>query len=401
MENLNQNLPVKELEFTLAHTDTGAYYQYNKNLMRTFANPLTSLYLMILIDRYREYYSRGVLQDGRFYLTYEKIQEDLSLSTKIIRRLKKQLIEDGIITVQLKGSSPKEYILIDFTKIKKIYKGIFKSIYSPNPTQKGTVNILSKSTAFKRVEKGTFKRVEKGTVHPLYKKNKLNKNKKENIKRKKDQSFSFDGKNKSIYDFPIHDFKIIVSSIQNRYWDSANGCNQYHGLPYNLIRSNPIQRKATTTTPKTSNVKPVKEKEDPLQQYDKECRRIGLKLALIIKAAGKLNPRTNIEDFGKRIKTIIKEDYKTEKERARGLLMLDDLVDKYKNWIGKEYIHIIYSPDSFRQKYFLLKNRIEDQEKYNQQRKEIKDMDTPYFGKGARLKGDTSIFGEPKPYQPS
>ncbi len=234
--------------------------------------------------------------------------------------------------------------------------------------------------------------------------NKKNKNNKSKDLLQKDKSLfdtsqsnsSSNGKNKSIYDFPIDNFIILISSIQDRYWDSAMGCNQYHNLPFNLIRSNPVKPKAPDTTPRNNDLKPKNVKYDPLHPDNAECHRLGLKLASIIKAAGKLNPSTNVEDFGKRIKTIINEDFKSKKEKSSALLMLEELIEKYEKWIGKEYIHQAYSPNSFRKKYFDLKNRIEDQEKYLSSRKSGSGKNGSEFKQGVRLSEGAELFGSPE-----
>ena len=123
-------------QFLLLDDSHSRYLQLSKNMLKTLCSVRRSLYLTILIDEYRYHSRNGSLKDDMFFLPYTKIQKELPLSILVMRRLKKELIADGIIYCQFKGMPAKEYIRLDFGKIKSIFLGSFKSKYNPDTYQK-------------------------------------------------------------------------------------------------------------------------------------------------------------------------------------------------------------------------------------------------------------------------
>lgn len=90
-----------------------AYLMINKNLIKMLGTEL-AIYLENLVDKYKYYQDRGMLEDDCFFLTHKDQQEQLGLTEYQIRRRKKELVELGLISIIKKGVPCKEFYKIHF-----------------------------------------------------------------------------------------------------------------------------------------------------------------------------------------------------------------------------------------------------------------------------------------------
>ena len=87
-------------------------FPVNGQLLRHYG-PDTAVFLGMLIANIANH-------DGVFRQKMETLSENLHMSIPKIRRIKKRLIEDGIITTKLKGVPPKEQYEVNVEALEEL-----------------------------------------------------------------------------------------------------------------------------------------------------------------------------------------------------------------------------------------------------------------------------------------
>ncbi len=111
---------------------SSSFLVINKNLLRAWG-PSKTIFLENLIDKYRYWKDRGMLQpDGSFFLTHENQCQQTGLGEHQIRECKRELIGMGILKTQMKGIPAKEYYSINFNRLLDIFVQINDEINAPD-----------------------------------------------------------------------------------------------------------------------------------------------------------------------------------------------------------------------------------------------------------------------------
>jgi hypothetical protein len=96
---------------------TDAFLAINKKLIQK-VGIIKAAYIMNLVDKYKYFRDRGMLtEDGGFYLTYEEQTKQLGLSEHQLRTCKKEFIEARVLRTEMRCVPRKEFYFIDFGEL--------------------------------------------------------------------------------------------------------------------------------------------------------------------------------------------------------------------------------------------------------------------------------------------
>lgn len=96
------------------------YFNVNKKIMREVGT-LPAVLFGELLNKYKYYSDNGMLEDGLFYLTRDKIQEETGMSKDVQRTATNKLIQQGFISVIRKGVPSQNYYKINIDAVIKFF----------------------------------------------------------------------------------------------------------------------------------------------------------------------------------------------------------------------------------------------------------------------------------------
>ena len=100
---------------------SSAFLIVNKNLLKAWG-PAKTVFLENLIDKYKYWVDRRMIQpDGSFFLTHEDQCKQTGLGEHQVRECKREFINMGVLHTKMKGLPAKEYYRIDFSKLLNIF----------------------------------------------------------------------------------------------------------------------------------------------------------------------------------------------------------------------------------------------------------------------------------------
>lgn len=240
---------------------------------------LTGYYLSLLLDQYEYHSKHNQLKDGMFYLTHEHASKMMNEKEYSIKQAKKKLKEAGFLYFVKKGIPSKEYIGINFNKIKDL--------------------ILNKQ---EKVLDGQDPKFSGG------------------------QGVEFSGG---------------------------------HYIKQNLIKLN--LNKGISTERKKQKFPSNEIKPDP---KEKQYLSISKKLAKIISKEKKINCNSNIKSWCKPIRLLMTKDLNLENTDFKQIKKRVNLaLNFYKEHIGEEFIPVIHSGNSLREKFIKLENAMQRENK--------------------------------------
>jgi len=111
----NDNDMIIKIALEIFRTD--AFLAVNKKLIQK-VGIIKAAYITNLMDKYKYFRDRGMLTaDGGFYLTYEEQTKQLGLSEHQLRTCKKEFIEAGVLRTEMRCTPRKEFYFIDFGEL--------------------------------------------------------------------------------------------------------------------------------------------------------------------------------------------------------------------------------------------------------------------------------------------
>ena len=162
--------------------NTDGFIIYNKKLARTIGtNP--AILIGYLCSEYNFYASNGLLDNGMFFCTREKIKYNTGLTETEQRTATKKLKELGIIETELKGMPSKTYYKINESQINIFFSSKETSqqgLRNPNNKTLGNLTTSPKETSQHDLR-------NPHTINNIY--NNLKQNTKDNIKKNSKKSY--------------------------------------------------------------------------------------------------------------------------------------------------------------------------------------------------------------------
>ena len=96
---------------------SNSFLMVNKQLISTFGLN-TAVFLSNLVDKFKYFQKEDKLNDDNsFFLTMEQQVDQTGLSTRVLRKSKRELLEKNIINTYMKGIPPKEFYIINFAEL--------------------------------------------------------------------------------------------------------------------------------------------------------------------------------------------------------------------------------------------------------------------------------------------
>lgn len=95
---------------------SSSFLVINKALIKKFG-PDTSAVISLLIDKQKYFEKKHPEENGWFFFINERLEEDLCLALYSVRKIKKQLVEEGVLIVDKKGVPSKDWFKIDYLKL--------------------------------------------------------------------------------------------------------------------------------------------------------------------------------------------------------------------------------------------------------------------------------------------
>jgi len=118
----------------------------NKTLIKVFGLQ-EAVFLSNLIDKYRYFYQRGMLQeDGGFFLTFEQQSEQIGLSSHQLRKCKKSIESEKILKTYKKGIPSKEFYILNMKQLVDIIK---ETEYTSRPLKSEGLDPLKSEGLYK------------------------------------------------------------------------------------------------------------------------------------------------------------------------------------------------------------------------------------------------------------
>jgi hypothetical protein len=150
------------IRYALELFSSDAYLTINKKLLQHYG-PNIAVFLSNLVDKYKYFKEKGLLEDDRFFQTHKQQMEWTGLTIEKLRSCKVLLIKDGVLDSLMKGLPPKEWFYIDFDKLMTI-------IYPTNIRRKTRRLIIGKHDEYKdnkfKDNKNYIKSFDKKTIPP-------------------------------------------------------------------------------------------------------------------------------------------------------------------------------------------------------------------------------------------
>ncbi len=113
------SVDLEKQELALQSLNSNNFLVINKTLISSMGLILAG-YISNLVDKFIYFQNRNELQpDGSFFLTLAEQEKQIGLSKHQLRNCKKQLIEMGILTTQMKGIPPKEFYFLHIEELTK------------------------------------------------------------------------------------------------------------------------------------------------------------------------------------------------------------------------------------------------------------------------------------------
>ena len=90
-----------------------SFLSINKKLLHYYG-PSVTIFLCNLIDKFKYFKSQSMLEeDSSFFLRHEDQTIQTGMNEYELRKCKKKLIDDGVISTQMRGIPPKEFYLLN------------------------------------------------------------------------------------------------------------------------------------------------------------------------------------------------------------------------------------------------------------------------------------------------
>lgn len=122
----NREIICQEYEYGKNILGNQAYIAVYRKLIKTIGL-INSIVLSLLYNYAIFYHSKDSLDDkGYFFKSMASIEEELNVSSHIIRTSLKKLKEKGLIDYKRKDSPPKLYFYVNVLKIRDLLIGEFK-----------------------------------------------------------------------------------------------------------------------------------------------------------------------------------------------------------------------------------------------------------------------------------
>lgn len=112
-EDYSSRLNDRDQKIALELFRSDSFLVINKNLLKKLG-PIKAIFLENLVDKYKYWKDKGMLDDDSFFLTHEDQMEQTGMSEYQIRECKKYMIELGILKTSMKGIPAKEHYTLDF-----------------------------------------------------------------------------------------------------------------------------------------------------------------------------------------------------------------------------------------------------------------------------------------------
>ena len=94
-----------------------SFLSLNKKLLSQFG-PELSIYISNLMDKYKYFMQKDMLSDDDgFFLTHQQQSEQTGMNDYALRKCKRHLKREGLLTTELRGIPPKEFYFLDISQI--------------------------------------------------------------------------------------------------------------------------------------------------------------------------------------------------------------------------------------------------------------------------------------------
>jgi hypothetical protein len=124
-----------------------AYLVLNKSLLMRYG-PARTVFLENLIDKYKYWRERDMLQeDGSFFLTHKAQRETTGLTEYQIRAAKQTFIDEGVLMTAWKGIPAKEHYILNFDRLLEV---LFDA--TPTENRRACPNETTRACPSKTVE---------------------------------------------------------------------------------------------------------------------------------------------------------------------------------------------------------------------------------------------------------
>jgi hypothetical protein len=127
MKRTKQNKRDISQELALELFSSDAYLTLNKKLLKKFG-PEKAVFLSNLIDKFKYFKSRGMLEDDWSFLDRERELEDTGLTNYAIRKCKKELVENGILSIQKRGIPARIWTKIHFNVLLEVTNSLGQEV---------------------------------------------------------------------------------------------------------------------------------------------------------------------------------------------------------------------------------------------------------------------------------
>ena len=114
--HINNRLNDRNQKIALELFRSDAFLVINKKLLKKLG-PIKAIFLENLVDKYKYWKDKDMLNDDSFFLTHEKQIEQTGMNEYQIRECKKYMIELGLLKTSMKGIPAKEHYTLDFERL--------------------------------------------------------------------------------------------------------------------------------------------------------------------------------------------------------------------------------------------------------------------------------------------
>lgn len=114
--HINNRLNDRNQKIALELFRSDAFLVINKKLLKKLG-PIKAIFLENLVDKYKYWKDKDMLNDDSFFLTHEEQIEQTGMNEYQIRECKKYMIELGLLKTSMKGIPAKEHYTLDFERL--------------------------------------------------------------------------------------------------------------------------------------------------------------------------------------------------------------------------------------------------------------------------------------------